>query len=186
MSTNFKTLKLGEISPVDLDLPGRSRIRMEKLVDEVSRKGLLQQFVGDYCLPRILVTKNRYFFFDHFIFFATLSKRYPLLEVQFALIPDRKATLSSLRARIVRQIQVESLVSPDGVEVFSFEKANASRNILTRASYAAILGRKPNSLNYYDRQYRQKNPQNSVPIKKINRDEALKGVSPPPTHATGS
>lgn len=180
MKDQFKQIQLGEVNCIEITSSPNFHLRMERLVSILSEQGKLDSFLGGILAPRLLVAKSKFFFFDCSPFFQALAKRHPLIEVKFGLILARQnETRASIRARIVRQIQMESLVSPDAVEVFAFEKANADTKLFGRKDYAKALGCKANSLNYYDKKYRKARVQNesSITVVPIDYQAVLNHVS---------
>lgn len=182
----LQTLKLNDFGDVPISLPMQARLRMERFIATLSEQGKLDAFLTLITPSRIISTKNNNFFLDHFAFFDSLSRRYPLLEIEFFSVPiKRNETLGSIQKRIARNAQAESLLSFDAIDVFSFEKANFEEKLFKRMDYAFVLGRKPNSLNYHDRQYQLARNYDSEKPVLITRspEDALRRaqISPLPT-----
>lgn len=180
MNRQFKKIQLGEVSRIEINASPHFRMRMERLISVLSEQEKLDSFLRNMLAPRLLVAKSKFFFFDCSPFFQALAKRHPLIEVQFDLIPaQHNETRASIRARVVHQMQMESLVSPDAVEIFAFEKANADTKLFGRKDYAKVLGCKANSLNYYDKKYRKARVQNesSITVVPIDYQAVLHHVS---------
>lgn len=178
MKTSIEKLKFGNINAVPLPAPASVVTQVKRLVDFVLQKNKVEQLLEHVAFAKIYRIRDKYYFSQHYFLFAELAARAVSFELDFVVVQlKRSVTFAQLRAKILHQIEVESLLTTDAKVAYALSYSFDKKATLFRqVDYTKILQCHRRALRHKDKLFEKTEVLAETPFSAVDVDVLLSDV----------
>lgn len=141
MKASVEKLEISSINCIPLPAIKPFASQIKRLVDFVLQANKLSLLLEHIEFARVYRLRDKYYFAQHYFLFAELASRSLPISLEFIVARlKRSATFEQLRAKILHQIEVESLITTDAKVAYALSYSfDSNATLFRQVDYTKIL-----------------------------------------------